>query len=837
MVTNTFSQKSDARHIALARTLHARLFIDGSGRVFAVSGTAAHGPLARMFESASRVPNTAEAPRSFDFGVGTCQGELTPQVLRAIGHALRRWSADLEHELRLRGAKRRRLDAIMLQWCEVDRLAERHASLERLRRGSPTAASTQESPYFLDARTQSAWQALLDEIRGRHRLSPLAEWQGRLVCWLSGLSAARRFLTAAGEAAAAYPTAVRVDPIVALRTSLVERLARCNDQTDDAARREILRAIRALPPEAARDARLRAPRRGQSQAEACRRLIQGCDDYLDVEVYRLAIMIYAPLAALITADDCSVPFPTACFRYDERCDFFCTVHRRLYLLAQRIEHPAYPELLRTLECRPNSIPDRSFGRFVEILARGATPDDAVWACEQNLFFAMHKSQITVADARALSAEFASGHCPLKSGELYDVLENTRSYEALAAVRSWLAWVGSVSSATLTKPVRDTLVAALRRSILRALSTPARFARIAHLLKPLDSSAAASEIAPLLERIDAYRRHTVDHEQLPKSLRKLVEAEHTRSRELEHLTRRELRGELTPAAMARLSHLRTAMPATLDDDKLRRSAEELFLRLGTEALEREVRELTAEECRALFGDLHAAIPSGRLAPFVAWTDAMSAEQRRMFHDVVAARVDYGRPYKRYLADNQDWIKAAYARGIDIETWFDSEPEHVLIGGRRFEIEVTADLLDIFQMGTYFGTCLSQGGINEMSALTNAYDADKQVVFVYAVDDSGVRTVAGRQLLAVTADYKLLGYHFYFQRQCVGETRDAAIVHAMASFAGRLAARVGLEPANEGEAREIGDHFWYDDGAQEWPEATHRAWSLFKQQAPAEEQAAC
>jgi hypothetical protein len=48
--------------------------------------------------------------------------------------------------------------------------------------------------------------------------------------------------------------------------------------------------------------------------------------------------------------------------------------------------------------------------------------------------------------------------------------------------------------------------------------------------------------------------------------------------------------------------------------------------------------------------------------------------------------------------------------------------------------------------------------------------------------------------------------------------------MARYVGRLAARCGLELADEGTPEPIGDHFWYDDGAHPWTETARaaRAW---------------
>lgn len=821
MATVTGSQVRHIRQLALARKLHSRLFIDGSGRIFVASGTVVHGPLARTFERIARVPSAAEAPRPADFGI-VCNGELTPRLLQEFGQALHRIGSKLENELRHRGAQRRRLDLIMRDYCEVDRLTARLALLHRVRRERAAGVASAGLPYFLDADTEAAWQVILDDVRRNYHLSPLAEWQSRVVCWLSGLTAAQRFLTAAGEALAAYPSTVRTDPVVAFRQSAKEWLERSELETPLSLSAEINRRIRTLPPEAARHVRVSLRRRGRALATDCRRLIERCDAYLADEEDRMATHVLAELAALLAADDCCVSFPKSSFRYDAKLDFFSLVYRRIRYLAAYIGHPAYGDLLLTLESRPHKVDDFSFRIFCEMVGDGTSPDDAAWVCEHELYYALTDSELTVAEARRLDEEFTAVNCELTSRELYGVLEKSQYREMLPAVRAWLAWVGSVSPSAITKKVRATLISSLRRSYLPAVRSPERSAQLASLLAPARRCNDNSDYASILERIADYRRGPVDDIVPPKSLRKLLDLDETRRRERDYLERRAAAGPLDVAVQARLARLRAAIPAAPDADKIRRAAEEVFLRLGIEAVERKVREITEAECREELGDLCDSLPRDRLPGFAFWIDGMSATERTMLRAVVAARADYGRDYKRFLEENQAWVSAAFARGIDVDAWFAPDPEFVRIGNRHFEIAVAGDLHDLFQMGTYFRTCLSQGGINEMSTLTNAYDADKQVVFLYALDDEGKRTVVGRQLIAVTADYKLLGYRRYLHRHRVEKNRFADTLRAMSTYAARLAARCGLEPANEGEAKGIGEHFWYDDGAEEWPDEARMAW---------------
>lgn len=167
--------------------------------------------------------------------------------------------------------------------------------------------------------------------------------------------------------------------------------------------------------------------------------------------------------------------------------------------------------------------------------------------------------------------------------------------------------------------------------------------------------------------------------------------------------------------------------------------------------------------------------------------------------------------------------ALVRGYDLGPWFAAEPQVEMLGGHRMRIVVANDLHDIFLMGTYFHTCLSLGDINDRSVLANAYDANKQVVFMFANDDAGRRQVVARQLIAVSSDFQLLGYNCYVNSRYAERVKHQDILNAMGSYCGRLAAQCGLDLVNQGSPQEIGDHFWYDDGACEWPAAAQMAWA--------------
>jgi hypothetical protein len=330
-----------------------------------------------------------------------------------------------------------------------------------------------------------------------------------------------------------------------------------------------------------------------------------------------------------------------------------------------------------------------------------------------------------------------------------------------------------------------------------------------------------DFGPLLPRIAAYQQFS-GRKTLPKSLRKLLEIQQSREGECELLRARLASGGLDQSAAVRLQRLESERCVTPVAAKIRRAAEQVFLLLGTETIGAIAENLAAERCREYLGGVAALLSPDQLWDFAFWINAMNDRERDRLRDVIAARERHGPNYKRGLADNQAWIGQSLARGVALDPWFSDELKTTMVGGRPMKIGLTSELHHIFLMGAYFNTCLSPGDCNQLSVLTNAYDANKQVVFIFSGDEEGRERVVARQLVAISSDFKLLGYCCYENAQAE-KLNAEEIVTAMASYCGRLAADCGLELADQGAPEEIGDHFWYDDGECQWPAAARAAWA--------------
>ncbi len=539
------------------------------------------------------------------------------------------------------------------------------------------------------------------------------------------------------------------------------------------------------------------------------------------------------MAALSASDASTAPLPQRCFRECAETENFALFDQRIQQLVRQIGRPGYDALLVAIDKLPVPVQHYDYDVLRELLAQGNSLADIAWVFQAGLLRCVPGECLTIAAARRLSDEFADRGCPLSNFELGTVVESIRQPEHLTPVCAWLVWLGAVSPRAITPRMRNVLRSAFFQRFLPSVQQPGWFEHLAPCLAPPDRPTDPDDCAPLLQRIAEYQQLAIAPQRAsnadlpksraPKSLRKLLESQDRRAREREQLRARLAAGSLDAAAQARLRWLENEAGARPQAAKIRRAAEELFLLLGIEALTAVTHQLADAKCRQYLGGLTGLLARDQLWGFARWIDKMAPSQRQQLREVVAARSEYGPQYKRHLTDNKEWLSRAFIHGLDMGAWFSAQMHEQFITGRRVEIVVASDLHNIFLMGTYFHTCLTQGGVNEMSVLANAYDANKQVVFMFAIDGAGRRQVVARQLIAISSDFKLVGYCCYVSGHHADRSARQEYVDAMAAYCGRLAAVCGLELTDEGSPEEFHDHFWYDDGELEWPAAARAAWA--------------
>jgi hypothetical protein len=179
-----------------------------------------------------------------------------------------------------------------------------------------------------------------------------------------------------------------------------------------------------------------------------------------------------------------------------------------------------------------------------------------------------------------------------------------------------------------------------------------------------------------------------------------------------------------------------------------------------------------------------------------------DSKRLVRRLIAARA--GEPPWDLRAEpaNRAFLARIARKRVKIAPWLDG------IGSIRFEdpsgaleLSLEPDPLEVLRMGEHFGTCLSPGGENFYSAVVNAVDINKRVI--YARDASGA--VVGRCLLALTDAGRILTFHPYHHR---GDFENM-----VRGFAGELARRMGTQVVAHGTVTPLVASRWYDDGPRD------------------------
>jgi len=143
------------------------------------------------------------------------------------------------------------------------------------------------------------------------------------------------------------------------------------------------------------------------------------------------------------------------------------------------------------------------------------------------------------------------------------------------------------------------------------------------------------------------------------------------------------------------------------------------------------------------------------------------------------------------------------GVDVAAWLDAPfaRDVTMPDGEVLRLELERDPLEVLRMGEHFGTCLSPGGVNFFSAVANAVDAHRGVLFARQADG----TPAARMLVCLTDDGGLLSYQLYAHR--AEEALEVEFKDALVA----LSRRLGTPLVAEGRVSLALAPRWYDDGA--------------------------
>lgn len=156
-------------------------------------------------------------------------------------------------------------------------------------------------------------------------------------------------------------------------------------------------------------------------------------------------------------------------------------------------------------------------------------------------------------------------------------------------------------------------------------------------------------------------------------------------------------------------------------------------------------------------------------------------------------------------NRRFLDGLLARGIRTEPWFSSRECQIAVEGqdRPWTLALESDEVEQLLMGYHFSTCLSPGDINFFSAVSNAIDINKRVL--YARDWQG--HVMGRCLIAIGDTGGIVVFRPYCQ------TNTADFPKHVAQFVSNLAADMGTVVLHNDRVSKLVAPNWYDDGTHD------------------------
>ncbi len=803
------------RHQKLARTLHSR-FALFDGRLMLMSREAEFHDLVGLMTSANDWAHVEKD--EFLLKTGS-DGELTQSTLKRIGASIEHWERSLKNCDRKSVLARER----DRQLVELNELKHRLEFAFRALK-QPSLA---ESCFLLDPRQEAE---LENETRQAgipflpRRLSECNHQLARWVYWSGGVIALRRFATAMLETSESETHVIKqVDSLTQWLETLERRwptepkwIIAYEFKTNQRLAEFVAFAKgKGVWPTSKVGS---FPERIVQHRES---LLKLRTSLLESRDRKFPIIIAA--WSISTQSGAQLPRPSV---QSARKDF---AHEHLKTIArQHVEYSectGYRQTLELINQHNLVLPVGIVCCICDWFSEGNSEKDILF-CVQNLSpFDIEKS-VSLARLRI-------------SAERCRRLLNDAEYKAFQEIHGWivddfqvefidtvLRWMEKFSGFSLNNQMKTSITSTLHhyRDLMRLTSSHETFGlQIKKWFSQVnavaecfpDESSFPRQLRVWLRRLGYYQRLSNKKRGLSKSLRKTLLADEKRRKEIEYLSASVEAGNASHKAKERLSYLSVQRSSTPQNERKKvRDTQEACLATGLEALRQMmVHEATRVWVEATGHAIHEKWSEKRIAEIGLWIHEMSGAQIKILRRILDAHVVHGAEYKTQLPFNVKWIDGMRENGFNIAHWVFPNRKLTTINNRKVIISVACDPYEVFMMGNYFGTCLSQGGCNQMSVLANAADANKQVVYVHDLEGN----VLARQLLAINRQKKLLRYCLYVAtKEVSGEDCWQIYEREMECYCRELADRVGLTPGSDGAPASLGSQFWYDDGAEEWSE---------------------
>ncbi|MDW7760668.1 MAG: hypothetical protein SCM96_08525 [Acidobacteriota bacterium] len=754
---------------------------------------------------------------------------LTGELLAAWSRGLQKWRKILDDYEKPRQKTSERRGKYRRWKDEIDRLSHTLEHLWEVHRlskgGKPPHGMTYVSEDLAAA-----------EGRSTHGpdprfTEPLWDWMERLVIWIGGSEAGLRFhksLLPHVESRAAREKrsliARALPQLRSLRDSLIglprAQMAKTVRKALSGIAEEILTEFAVQIPKSPRD-------------------IQKHVEYLIADCEKASAgnpppaRLVGSAAALCAVDGAQIPLPTWLLMPGDQEDVAKRV-RFINKLQDEHSEPGYDLLLSALGETKDAL-KRDLRVIRKFLAAGVEKDDAIWA-DRRLSWgaeALADKSLSPHSFRALAAVLEKSGLNFNKVDvsLADVAEKTASRGSTNIVEAFTLWLSTLNPASLDKKivtwawncicrilVLEGISPALRDTLRQWAEPPKTGVR----LPPEIAVTVAPEIREWLSKLHYYQKMSGHKPALPASLSRMFDAGGRESGELEHLRELRTNGRLDERMASRLALLesREGKSRSASQQRILKQAQEVCAHAALEA----IRHLSHREGLLLWKRQIGIDPPSHLTDdqvfrIAAWGARLDKTAARRLQELLEVWKECGSNYRERLPLNSDWLRAAATR-IDLRAWFSPEPCEVDLHGLNVTIGLSPDPIRIFLMGDFFRTCLSIDSSKELSVLTNAYDANKAVVFALGSDSQ----VLARKLVCLGSDFRLLGFRTYVaENESLTEERKKSISSLMDAFCGRWARRVGLPLGQTGAPAKLSGLYWYDDGAEPWLPSAINAWA--------------
>jgi len=803
------------RAIDLARQVSGRLFASQDG-IYVVSGMPDFRKLRHCLAGFSRPPEDSGTPTPNDLGFAPIQiAPLTTERLAAWGRGLQKWRKILNdyEKPRQKTSERRQK---YRQWRkEIDHLSRVLEQLWQTFRQWESGQAVPGAPYVPQccAATPAGGAGL-----ARDRFAePLWDWLERLVVWLAGPSAGRRFNDSlrpfAESRAARENRELFVHAFPRLR-SLLDRRGSFSNPEMAAAVRKVLSGV---PEDLRAQFGLQVPKRPHDvHIEA---IVSACEIAVKGELPPAALVGSA--AALCATDGAAALVPHCLLSQNSPRSLDDRAMAFTKLSDQQCEK-GYESLLQVVG-EMEDVSRLDLEPIRQFLVAGVESDDIQWAirnlrCEAGNLAAKGLSPRSF---RTLASVLSRAGLINPEKDLDDIAEKVAERGSMKIVDAFAQWLSSINAkavdANLAKwalnclsqlLVLEGLSPALRDILRRWADPPLSRYQDTPLTAGLSPEARA-----WLARLSYYQELCGQQPALPKSIARMLTSDDREAIELEYLRQASSRGELNESMSARLRLLqgRATTTRTGNDQRVQRQAQEVCAHIALEA----VQHLASREGRRVWQKLLGCQPPRHLThdeigAIAAWATGLSKNALKCLRELIGGWLEEGEDYRARLSLNATWTKAV-AEHIDLRKWFAPEPCEVVLEGMPVKVCVAPDPFRVLLMGSYFGTCLSLENCYKDSVLTNAYDANKAVVFAL---DSESKALA-RKLVCISSDSCLIGYRTYIAKEeCLTDSRVEGIIFAIDAFCSRWANRAGLPLGSAGSPAKLSGLFWYDDGVLPW-----------------------